>query len=67
MSTKSRSVARSTLAEGRALLATEERPDMVAALMGRTYPRGQWLFLYEGITVPIVYMPAPTPPPPPTP
>jgi hypothetical protein len=41
---------------------------MVAALMGRTYPRGQWLFLYEGITVPIVYMPAPHgPPPPPTP
>lgn len=64
MSTKSRSFARSTLAGGAALLATEERPDIVAALMGSKYQRGQLLFLYEGITVPIVYVPAAAPPTP---
>jgi hypothetical protein len=67
VSSKSRSIASAALEKGGAPLATDERPDMVGALMGRTYPRGQWLFLYEGITVPIVYHPAPTPPPPPTP
>lgn len=68
MAQKYRSTARAAEGgEAAAPLATAERPDMVAALMGRTYPRGQWLFLYEGITVPIAYIPAPTPPPPPSP
>jgi hypothetical protein len=67
VASKYKSSAAESPSEAAALLATQERPDMVAALMGRTYPRGQWLFLWEGITVPIAYVPAPTPPPPPTP
>jgi len=65
---KNRSTSFASLAEGAELLApTAQRPDMVAARMGRTYPRGQWLFLFEGITIPIAYYPAPAPPPPPPP
>lgn len=65
MSQKYRSTARAaSLAEGGALV-IEERADMTMQHRGTGYTRGTWLFLWEGITVPIAFVPAAPPPPPP--
>jgi hypothetical protein len=59
----------SSLAEGGEVLAPSggERADMMAQRPGDGYPRDVWVFLFEGITVPIAFIPAAPPPPPPTP
>ena len=63
MSQKYRSTARAaSLAEGGAL-ANEEPADMTMQHRGTGYTRGTWLFLWEGITVPIAFVPAAPPPP----
>lgn len=61
MSTKSKATTRSAmLAEGEsaALLATNERADMMATRPSG-YPRDLWVFLFEGITIPIAFIPKP--------